>query len=94
MTQPKAPRSATAGLTLDDLPAIMDLDDAAARVLMEKTTLRRAIKAGELQAFVPRGKTPGRTGRGQGYRITAAALQAWYFGDPSLLDPKKAPSDG
>ena len=31
MTQPKAPRSATAGLTLDDLPAIMDLDDAAAR---------------------------------------------------------------
>jgi len=70
----------TRKLTLEDLPEIMTLVEAAARVEMQPLTLRKEIKVGSLEAFIPRGREPLRAGRGQGYRITREALQRWYFG--------------
>lgn len=68
-------------LTLDDLPELMTLAQAAAAVRMNEHSLRVAIKAGELAAFIPRGRDPLRSGRGQGYRIRREDLQRWYFKD-------------
>lgn len=67
-------------LTLEDLPEIMTLVEAAAAVEMTSVTLRKAIKTGELEAFIPRDRPPLRAGRGQGYRITRESLQRYYFG--------------
>lgn len=67
-------------LSLDDLPALMDLEAAAKAVQMTVPTLRKEIRKGRLEAFIPRGKEPLRAGPGQGYRITRDALTRWYFG--------------
>lgn len=66
--------------SLEDLPEHMTLAEAAERVEMRVPTLRKAIKAGELEAYIPRGRDPLRAGPGQGYRITKAALTRWFFG--------------
>jgi hypothetical protein len=66
--------------TLEDIPELMTLKEAAAAVEMTELTLRTAIKRGELEAFIPRGRDASRAGRGQGYRITREALRAYYFG--------------
>lgn len=71
-----------AELSIDDLPEIMTLADAAQRVGMSVTTLRKEIKAGALVAFIPRGREPLRAGPGLGYRITKQALTSWYFRQP------------
>lgn len=67
-------------LSLNDLPALMDLRAAANAVEMHPMTLRQAIRKGELEAFIPRGRVPLRAGPGQGYRITRESLTKWYFG--------------
>lgn len=69
-------------LSLDDLPTIMTLAEAAQAVEMKVPTLRVAIKRGELDAFIPRGREPLRAGPGQGYRITREALTRYYFRQP------------
>ena len=61
------------------LPDLVSLPAAARACHMTQATLRAAIKAGELAAFIPRGREPGNAGRGQGYRITRADLTHWYF---------------
>ncbi len=61
------------------LPEHLTLAEAAAAVEMTVPTLRKAIKAGELEAFIPRGRDPLHAGRGQGYRITREALTRYYF---------------
>lgn len=71
-----------AKLTLEGIPELMTLAEAAAMVEMTITAVRMAIKRGELKAFIPRGRPPLRAGRGQGYRITRESLQAYYFGTP------------
>lgn len=70
-----APDKAAFSLLPDDLT----LKEAAAAVEMTEPTLRKAIKEGELEAYIPRGRDPLRAGRGQGYRIKRVNLQAWYF---------------
>ncbi len=67
-------------LSLDDLPESLTLQEAADAVRMDHRTLRRAIRRGELIAYIPRGRDPLRAGRGQGYRIQRQDLQDWYFG--------------
>jgi hypothetical protein len=69
-------------IDLDDIPELMDLEEAATAVLMHPMTLRKAIRLGELEASIPRGREPLKAGRGQGYRITRAALSSWYFNTP------------
>ena len=66
-------------LSLDDLPALMTLAEAAKAVEMSVPVVRKAIRRGELEAFIPRGREPLRAGRGQGYRITRDALTRYYF---------------
>lgn len=66
-------------LTLDDLPELMTLREAAEAVRMGVPALRAAVKAGDLPAFIPRGRDPLKAGRGQGYRIRREDLQKWYF---------------
>lgn len=65
---------------LEGLADILTLDEAAHAVHLSEDTLRRAIKSGELHAFIPRGRTPARAGRGMGYRIFRRELSRWYFG--------------
>jgi hypothetical protein len=65
--------------SLDDAPTLT-LVEAAAKVDMAPSTLRTAIRRGELEAFLPRGKHPGRTGPGKGYRIRIAELERWFLG--------------
>lgn len=68
-------------VTLDELVEdLYDLAGAAKAVQMSVPTLRTAIRRGELEAFIPRGKDPLRAGPGHGYRITRQALASWYFG--------------
>ncbi len=67
-------------LVLEDLADTLTLQEAARAVAMDERTLRRAIRRGELPAFLPRGREPLRVGRGQGYRISREDLQTWYFG--------------
>lgn len=69
-------------LTLEDLPDLMTLAEASAAIEMSIPTMRVAIKRGELEAFIPRGREPLRAGRGQGYRITRDALTRFYFRQP------------
>ena len=67
-------------LTLDDWPDIMTLAEAATRIGYTTDALRVAVRTGRLTAFIPGGRTPLNTGRGKGYRITRASLEAFYFG--------------
>lgn len=71
-------------LTLEELPELMDLGEAANQVSMSVQSLRNAIRAGELAAFIPRGREPLRAGPGQGYRITREALASWYLNVPEV----------
>lgn len=43
--------------------------------------LRTAIQKKELPAFLPGNRTVTAPGRGMGYRIHAADLSRWYFGE-------------
>jgi excisionase family DNA binding protein len=65
--------------TLEDLPELMSLSEAAEAVRMSVGAIRMAVKSGDLPAFIPRGRDPMRAGRGQGYRIRREDLQKWYF---------------
>lgn len=69
-----------AELTFADLPDLLTLEQARAAVGMSDKAMRDEIKSGALPAFIPRGRDPMKAGRGQGYRIHKADLQAWYFG--------------
>lgn len=67
-------------LSFEDLPALLSLREAALAVKMTVPTLRKAIKRGELDAFIPRGRDPLRAGPRLGYRIKREKLAEWYFG--------------
>jgi hypothetical protein len=56
------------------------LVEAAGLVGYTPDAIREAIRSGRLVAFIPGGRTPLNTGRGKGYRITRANLEAFYFG--------------
>ncbi len=66
---------------LEGLADILTLDEAAHAVHLSDDTLRRAIREGELKAFIPRGRKPSKAGRGMGYRIFRRELKRWYFGE-------------
>ena len=66
-------------LRLEDLPDLLTLREASVATGFTVATLRTAIKNGELEAFIPRGREPLRAGPGQGYRITREALTRYYF---------------
>lgn len=78
------PAPGRGGLTLENLPESMSVREAAATVKVHYQTIYKAIREGKLKAVLPAGAEGKRGGR-FGYRISAAALQAWYFNDPSLL---------
>ena len=68
------------------LPALADADvytvaEAATALRVGQAVIREAIKSKQLVAFIIGGRAPLRAGRGLGYRIKRADLQAWYFGD-------------
>jgi len=71
-------------INLDDIPELMDLAEAAGLVHMHPNTLRQAIKRGDLEAWISRGREPLRAGRSQGYRISRHGLTAWYFNAPAV----------
>lgn len=58
---------------------MLSLRQAAELVGMNIVTLREAIHAGTLKAYLPRDVPPDRVGRA-GYRIRKPDLQAWFFG--------------
>lgn len=68
-------------LTLDNIPELVTVSEAAAATRLSPPLIKAAIRRGDLSAFLPGGprnvKSPG---RGMGYRIRRADLQAWYFG--------------
>ena len=59
---------------------ILDVRQAARLTAVSPQTIQRAIRSGELVAFIPRGRDPAHTGPGLGYRIERLALIAWYWG--------------
>ena len=69
-------------LTLEDLPLVMTAGEAATAVEVHVETIRRAIRQGNLEAFIPRGRDTAHAGRGQGYRITRESLARWYLNVP------------
>jgi hypothetical protein len=69
------------GLPDFDAPEVLTLGQAARLTLFTPQTIRDAIRAGELAAFIPRGRGPSRTGPGNGYRVFRADLARWFYGD-------------
>lgn len=72
--------------TTEDGDPELTVLEAAKLMNLHHRTIRNAIRAGELEAFIPRGKDPRRTGRGLGYRIRQSRLQTWFFG-PAKVEP-------
>lgn len=62
------------------LAEYLTIGEAAEAVAMSTFTLRRAIRAGELKASIPRGRDPQQAGPGQGYRIHRDELARWFAG--------------
>lgn len=79
----------TPGLPMFDAPEILTLGEAARLTGYRLPTIRDAVKSGELPGFIPRGRDPGRTGPGNGYRVFRADLQRWFFGSAGV-DAKEA----
>lgn len=67
-------------LTLENLGDLVTLREAAVATRLSPTTIRAAIKAGHLPAFIPGKRDPRKTGRGMGYRMMKSDLEAWFFG--------------
>ena len=70
----------TPGLPSFDAPDILTLGEAARLCGFKPPTIRDAVKSGDLPGFIPRGRSPGRTGPGNGYRVYRSDLQRWFFG--------------
>lgn len=69
-------------LTLDNVPELVTLREAAAATRLSVEVVRAAIRNGSLPAFMPGGpRNPKAPGRGMGYRIRKGDLQRWYFGE-------------
>lgn len=68
---------------------VLTLAEAAKFAGLSESTLRRAIAAGELVAWIPRGRAPRKAGAGQGYRINRAALAA-YMNPETEASPRTA----
>jgi hypothetical protein len=80
----------TEGLPEFNGPDMLTLGEAARLCRYKPQTIRDAIKRGELPGFIPRGRLPGKTGPGNGYRIFRSDLQRWYFGSMGVdLAPKE-----
>lgn len=69
---------------------VFSLPEAAKMAGVSVRTLRLAIRSKKLRAFIIGGRSPLHSGRGMGYRIWRADLQAWYFGSDTV--PKDAHS--
>lgn len=63
-----------------DAPETFSITEAARLLGLTPQTIRKAIRKGEIEAFIIGNREPLKSGRGMGYRITRAALQSWYFG--------------
>lgn len=68
-----------ARLTLDDVPSLLTVGEAAAATRLSPEVIRAAILRGDLEAFIPLGRDPAHAGRGLGYRIHRKALESWFF---------------
>lgn len=75
-------------------PEILTLGECARLTRYTPQTIRDAIRKGELPGFIPRGRTPGRTGPGNGYRVYRADLQRWFFGSAGVEIRKEEDADG
>lgn len=60
---------------------IYTIPEAAKALRVSGAVVRKAIKTGQLAAFIIGGREPLRSGRGLGWRIKKADLQHWYFGE-------------
>lgn len=82
MSKPKVPvTGGTPPLAAEAGERIFTIPEAAAQLGIHERTVRAAIKSGELEAFLPRGKTdPRRAGPGLGWRIRSRDLHTWFFG--------------
>jgi excisionase family DNA binding protein len=63
-----------------DAPETFSINEAARLLGLNHQTIRKAVRNGEIPAFIIGNREPLKSGRGMGYRITRADLQAWYFG--------------
>jgi hypothetical protein len=70
----------TGGLPDFQGPDVLTLGQAAQLCGLKPPTIRDAVKSGDLPGFIPRGRKPGHTGPGNGYRVFRADLQRWFFG--------------
>lgn len=68
------------GLTLENIPDFVDVNQAAAAAKVSVKVIRDACKRGDLPSFIPGARPATAPGRGMGYRIKKADLQAWFFG--------------
>lgn len=75
----KAEREA-ARLTLESLGDIVTAAELAKATHLSLRTIRRAIRRGELPAFLPTARPITALGRGMGYRIYKKDAEAWFFG--------------
>lgn len=69
-----------AALTLENIGEILTVAEAAAATKLSVIIIRNAILSGELKGFIPGNRDRRWPGRGMGYRVQKAALQAWFFG--------------
>lgn len=65
-------------LSLEDLPDMLTVPEAAKATRLNAESIRRAIRRGELEAIGRAGKRGKNLGN-YGYRIHKATLEAWYF---------------
>ncbi|HEY6056999.1 MAG TPA: helix-turn-helix domain-containing protein [Candidatus Limnocylindrales bacterium] len=79
-------------VTFNELGDVLTLLEAATAAGCSEWTVRRAIRQGELPAFIPRGRVPLRAGKGMGYRIRKQDLIEWYFGPEDQAAPKRSTS--
>lgn len=63
------------------LPPEMTKRQVADELDISTRTVERAIAAGELKGFIPRGRDARHTGQ-MGYRFSAAEVERWYFNKP------------
>ena len=66
-----------------DAPALLTIEEAAARMRRCKATVRRAIKSGRLKATQPNGK-------GSAWFTTVEACDAWLAGPPPSAEEQSA----
>lgn len=78
---PRAYQRATGVAKLDQLAEEMTVNEAATATGRSNRFIAAAIKAGRLKAHGVAGYPGNQGGRGLGWRIRRADLEAWWFGE-------------